>query len=360
LIQAVVLTSFARNTKKVSKLSLSRAYEASRINYLQHELIAPQTAQHVIQDREQYIRLYIRRRRLTSGAFFVAYRKVVSKKIIARVFSIVAGITVAIAIIMLGAPSSWATECDLSAEKINAAEKVPVSEVVDGDTVRLKDGQLVRFIGINTPEIDHKFGHSDPFAEIARSHLRRIIAKHDGQVILIKDKELRDRYRRQLAHIFEPTGENIQAELLANGLGAWIVVPPNTAYMDCYQSKEKIARSKSKGVWSEQFKAPIDTKTLTEKQRGFQWIRGKVSRLGKGKKYWWLNFEDSGAISKMHRKHSKVTLRIHKNDLHYFKEHTLNGLINKVITVRGWLSKYKEQLVMSLRHPASLEVSSRY
>ena len=43
-----------------------------------------------------------------------------------------------------------------------ADEWVRVKWVVDGDTVVLQDGRHVRYIGIDTPEIDHKNQRAEP------------------------------------------------------------------------------------------------------------------------------------------------------------------------------------------------------
>jgi len=249
----------------------------------------------------------------------------------------------------------WANNCKLAHAHQSKAQTVKVEKVIDGDTIRLSDGKLVRFIGINTPEIDHKFGNSQPFAERARRYLKSKVGRFKGKVLLLMGAEHKDRHGRLLAHIFSPRGQNIQADILLNGFGVWIAVPPNLEYMDCYRNIEQEARQSKSGVWGEQYKEPLDTKYLTEKNTGFQWIRGKISRIGKGKKNWWLNFED--VLSQ--KKYSKVTLRVNKDDLHYFKEQPLDHLLNKIVTVRGWLSKHKNQLVMTLRHPASLELNGQ-
>ena len=41
--------------------------------------------------------------------------------------------------------------------------------------MRLADSRLLRFVGINTPEIDHEKGKSEPLAEAARDLLVRLI-----------------------------------------------------------------------------------------------------------------------------------------------------------------------------------------
>ena len=44
---------------------------------------------------------------------------------------------------------------------------IEVKDAVDGDTLRLTDGRLVRYLGIDAPEIDHKTGRADPFGHAA-------------------------------------------------------------------------------------------------------------------------------------------------------------------------------------------------
>ena len=227
------------------------------------------------------------------------------------------------------------------------SQRVNIKKVIDGDTVRLKDGRLVRFIGINTPEIDHETGHSEPFAEKAREYLQTLIDAQQGSILLQYDSEREDRHGRQLAHVFTLDGKNIQANMLAEGLGVWITVPPNLQYLECYRRHEHKARQNKAGVWSAQFREPRKNTSLSRQDRGFQWIRGTVTRIGRGKKYTWINLGE------------KVAARVHKDDLQYFQDKTFAALENKTITVRGWLYPYKNQLVMRLRHPASMEVTNK-
>ena len=322
------MTSSVKSTTRTSKQA-AIIFVFSRVAYLQYQLVT----------RSQRRLRKLLKRCLNQDTFFIVPLKVLGWFLLSSIAT----------------SAVWANECDLSASSLSTTQKVKIEKVIDGDTVRIEGGKLVRFIGINTPEIDHQYGRSQPFAEKARQHLKAIISKHNGQVLLQMDSESQDRHGRKLSHIFTTSGKNIQADLLHRGLGVWIVVPPNLAYMDCYRNNEKLAREQKTGVWSEQFRLPRDTNSLTHKETGFQWIQGKIDRIGKGKKYLWLNFEDA-LQDERESKHSKVTLRIHKDDLHYFKEQALNGLLNKVVRVKGWLTKYKKQLVMTLRHPASLEI----
>ena len=240
---------------------------------------------------------------------------------------------------------------------------VIVKTVIDGDTIRLDDGRLVRFIGVNTPEIDHKFGNSEPFAEQARDSLDKMLARHQYQIRLQYGVDSKDPHGRLLADIFTRSGDNIETQLIRAGLGVWIVVPPNLDYMDCYKRQEQYARSHHLGVWRSQFKHPRDVNQLSAQDTGFQWISGKIGRIGKGKKFLWLGFDmltksgkNSAKAQKSHI-YTDVALRVNKNDLKYFKETAIESYLNKYVRVKGWLTQYKHQLVMSLRHPASIEVA---
>ena len=57
-----------------------------------------------------------------------------------------------------------------------------VERVVDGDTLRLKDGRSVRMIGLNAPETGKKGQSAEPFADAARKRLQTLVALSDGRV----------------------------------------------------------------------------------------------------------------------------------------------------------------------------------
>jgi len=252
----------------------------------------------------------------------------------------------AVVLLLLLAPVPvLAGNCNLSPPLVSSDLKLEmVEQVIDGDTVRLHNKKLVRFIGVNTPEIDHQHGNSDPLADTAREFLQTLIDRHQGSILLQNDSEPEDRHGRQLAHVFTPQGENIQALLIAKGLGVWITVPPNFKHMSCYHQQEQKARQQRLGVWAAQFRVPYATASLNRKNRGFVWMSGKVTRIGEGKKYIWLNFGDN------------VAVQVHKDDLHFFPDPTFKTLKNQTVTIKGWLYPYKQQMVMRLRHPASMEI----
>jgi len=229
-------------------------------------------------------------------------------------------------------------------------ETVAVAQVVDGDTLRLRDRRLVRLIGINTPEIGREGKPSEPLAKAARKALQRLLS-NITTVGLRFDQERQDRYGRLLAHVYLPDGTNIEAALLTAGLAAQIVVPPNVMLLECYQAAETSARKAGKGVWQNVYR-PVPVKEVPRNARGFHIIRGRVLQVGESRRSVWLNFQPRPRDGPR----EGVAVRIARTDLEWFGDKPLHSLRGKDIIVRGWLSPYKKQLLMRLRHPASMEI----
>jgi len=229
-------------------------------------------------------------------------------------------------------------------------ETVEVAQVVDGDTLRLRDGRLVRLIGINTPEIGRNGRPSEPLAEAARKALQTLLDK-TMVVDLRFAEERQDRYGRLLAHVYLSDGRNVEVALLAAGLAAQIVVPPNVGQLECYKAAEDVARDAGKGVWQVVYR-PLPVKEVSRDARGFHIIRGRVLQVGESRRSLWLNFRPHFGEGPR----EGVAVRIARTDLKWFGDGQLHALRGKNIIVRGWLSPYKKQLLMRLRHPASMEI----
>lgn len=233
-------------------------------------------------------------------------------------------------------------------------ETVTVEKVIDGDTIKLKDGRMIRLIGINTPEMAHKGRPSEPFAKEAKLALKLLLeaaGPGDAKVGLQYDAERKDRYGRTLAHVFLSDGRSIEADLLSKGLGAQIIVPPNTKNQDCYREAEVEARKKQEGVWSSIYQ-PIPVETLSRDTKGFRVITGRVINVNESRKSFWVNFPRHADESPR----EGVAVRIARKDEAYFNKLQPAKLKNKKIIVRGWLYPYQKQLVMQVRHPLSIEI----
>ncbi|NOZ54853.1 MAG: thermonuclease family protein [Gammaproteobacteria bacterium] len=251
-------------------------------------------------------------------------------------------------------PIAWA-DCDLTSTQLqrlrqqNKILTVSVADIIDGDTIRLNNGRLVRLIGINTPEIDHENNLSEPVAEKAKAILLEIVAANNNKIVLHTDKAQQDRHHRQLAHIYSPNGTNIQSILLRRGLGFWIVVTPNLYNMACYKIQEQQARSEGLGIWGLNYYQPQAIENLVQKEHGFRLLQGKIARIEHSARSIWLNFATP-------KSGINVALRIQKSDLKHFNNQRLTAIKNKLVTARGWLYHYNGQLIMRVHHPAAIQI----
>ncbi len=231
-------------------------------------------------------------------------------------------------------------------------ETARVQYVHDGDTVRLQDGRKVRLIGINTPELARDDRPEQAFAQEARDALKAAIAEDDHRVRLVYGAERQDRYKRTLAHLFTPDGDNLQARLLAQGMAAAIPHPPNLAFTDCYREQELTARCSNTGIWSKPAQFVVSASRLESKHKGFRLVSGTIDRI---------SFNDHGVRIFM----GKLMLGIHGDNRDHFDETQLKALRGKRVTVRGWLQPKRGresgdddtvQFYMHVRHPSAIEI----
>ena len=123
-----------------------------------------------------------------------------------------------------------------------------VVRVYDGDTVLLENGTRVRYLGIDTPEIDHEGGRSDFMAEEARDVNRKMV--EGKRVRLEYDQEKVDSYGRRLAYLFLPNGETVNAVLVRRGLAHVMSIRPNLKYRDVLVGCQREAMTEGVGIWS--------------------------------------------------------------------------------------------------------------
>ncbi len=124
--------------------------------------------------------------------------------------------------------------------------------VTDGDTIELSTGQLVRYIGIDTPEVRRKQGDQwvrdpEPFGEEASALNRQLV---EGKSVRLEyDAQTHDRYGRLLAYVYEgPLFVN--AELLRQGYAQPLTIPPNVKYAETFRALSQEARKAGRGLWS--------------------------------------------------------------------------------------------------------------
>ena len=133
--------------------------------------------------------------------------------------------------------------CDRRTETA-AAQPTPcvVERIADGDTFTCRDGRRVRLIGIDAPELAQ--GESGRQARAALSRL----APPGAPVRLERDVTARDRYGRELAHVW--SGSRLLNEaLVLEGWAMLYTVPPNVKYAERLERAQKKARVAGAGLW---------------------------------------------------------------------------------------------------------------
>jgi endonuclease YncB( thermonuclease family) len=216
-----------------------------------------------------------------------------------------------------------------------------IKYVYDGDTIKLENGDSVRFIGINTPEIHSRYRQGEPGGEQATAFLKQQLS--GGEVLLQYDQQQRDHYDRQLAYCYTPEGINLNVLMLKQGYASLSIHPPNLYYLDEMVAAQNEAIQQRRGIWAMPEYQAISAKELAklDKLSGWKRIRGVVREVVEQKKQTVLRLDHG------------LSVRIPKKSLKYFAK--LEQLKGKNIEVRGWPKKRGDAVIMYLRHGSSIQ-----
>ena len=123
----------------------------------------------------------------------------------------------------------------------NSHQEYTVLRVVDGDTIDLVNGERVRLLGINAPEV------GQPLYQEAADALTKMVESR--KVELEKDPEQnKDKYGRFLRYVFVD-GQLINEELVRRGL-AWMTAENSSKHFSILKQAEQEAIMERLGVWS--------------------------------------------------------------------------------------------------------------
>jgi len=116
----------------------------------------------------------------------------------------------------------------------NQREKVVLSRAIDGDTVELKDGRIIRLVNVNTPERG-EFGYD---------RAKEFLEKFVGETIELEVVGI-GKYGRTLGRIY--TENYINLELVKKGLAHSYLVEKGE--LKEFKRVENEARLKGLGIW---------------------------------------------------------------------------------------------------------------
>jgi len=164
------------------------------------------------------------------------------------------------------------------------AQEVEVEEVIDGDTIRVRDLQTdeiirVRYLGIDTPELEGP-DYESCFSSQAKEKNEELVL--DQKLILEFDIDRYDRFGRTLAYVYtlDELGEEetfVNLELLEEGYARFYLDKQNTLWQAELVQAALSAREGFSGLWGSCGEAQFDGKCL---------IKGNIDRLGQ--KYYHL------------------------------------------------------------------------
>ena len=123
-----------------------------------------------------------------------------------------------------------------------------VARVVDGDTIVLRGGERVRYIGMDTPESVKPGTPVQCYAKAASHENERLV---EGERVRLRYDAVRtDRYGRTLAYVYRARdGLFVNAELVRRGYARQLTIPPNVAHASLFHRLVAQARAHRRGLW---------------------------------------------------------------------------------------------------------------
>ena len=123
-----------------------------------------------------------------------------------------------------------------------APDEARVIDVIDGDTIQIDNGQIVRYIGINAPE-KGDYGYSRATEKNEELVLGKMIS-------LEKDISDKDKYGRLLRYVYTD-GIFVNSEMVRSGYALSKSYPPDTKYQVFLEAVESEAILNKNGIWCE-------------------------------------------------------------------------------------------------------------
>jgi len=218
---------------------------------------------------------------------------------------------------------------------------VRVDRVFDGDTFRARNGERVRLLGINAPEVNHETRPGEILGEQSGALLSQLVK---GKTVRLKtDREIRDIYGRLLAQVYLQDGTWVNREMILRGMAHVYTFTPNIRWASDLATAEKQARKERLGIWATRRFRVLAAGELHAAQTGqFRLIRGVIDGLSK-----------KGYSFRL----QNLFVHIPRAYRNYFRNPP--GIHNKMhVVVHGKIRMRNGRLFLSLHSPTDLEILS--
>jgi len=140
---------------------------------------------------------------------------------------------------------------DISAGTDNLTVYYRVSRIIDGDTIVLSNGQRVRYLGIDCPELHRANQPPECGAAEATEENRKIIGS--SRVRLETDITDKDAYGRLLRFVYTESGVFVNYEMVRRGWAQVFSLPPDVRRQAEIIEAQSLARQENLGLWKKCF-----------------------------------------------------------------------------------------------------------
>ena len=218
-----------------------------------------------------------------------------------------------------------------------------VREVIDGDTIVLLNGEKVRYIGVDTPEVNEPF-----YLEARVRNMVLVLGKPVR--VSVCGMEQRDKYGRVLAWVYSD-GALVNETLLREGLGRALMIPPcGLVTARQFELAESEARSRKLGVWGPAAQAGVPTIRSDE-----AWLhigrmvklKGVVQDVIHFGNSWYLDFGGPDAFRAVVLPRALPEFERRGIDLHAFK--------GREVAITGIITEYRGRSEILIVSPSRLE-----
>lgn len=249
-------------------------------------------------------------------------------------------------------PVSGAYACD----GLDDGPSGVVTAVLDGNTVKLDSGIIVRLIGSDAP---HPKGLrtgsvAEPLADAAKAALTKLVLNQNVRLSL--DSEETDRYGHMEAQLFidAPDGAWVEQALIADGVARAVVPLKDRRCIGELIAAEAAPRSNGLGIWADPYysvRDAADPAALAGRTGHYELIEGEVVSTGEARGRLYLDF---GRVWK-----DDVTATIDQKARGLFTAAGIDPLSLKGerVRIRGWVEDRQGPLI-ELDVPEQIEVLS--
>ena len=224
-------------------------------------------------------------------------------------------------------------------------------EIIDGDTFRLTNGDTVRLIGIDAPEL------SQPGGEVSREYLAHLLL--GNPITLEKGSEDRDNYHRLLRFVY--IGNLcINEEMIRQGYAEARYLP-ESPIRDYYVQLEIQAETAKAGLWNKNVFQPrsevdwdtdipvISWDTADDYYNQYVIIEGTIINTYNSGRVCFLNF---------HPDYQYCTAVIFACDFPGFPDTPDTYYLGKKVQIIGIIKQYRGSPEIIIKTPAQIKIFS--